>query len=100
MNESAAFQPAVSPIAIVGMGGLFPSLSAPASPARLWEQVVQAADTSREPPPGRWLLSPDQVFDPAIAAPDRVYSRRGYYLDSFSLDPAGLDLPAGLLPEL
>ncbi len=72
-------------VAIVGMGGLFPSS---ATPERLWADVLAAADRSRDVPPGRWMLDPDEVFDPAVAAPDRVYSRRGYFLDGVPRDPS------------
>ena len=41
-------------IAIVGMGGMFPVA---ADPGRLWENVLPAPITSRDVPPGRWLLS-------------------------------------------
>ena len=84
-------------IAIVAMGGLFPS--AP-TPERLWEQVLAGADAARAVPPGRWLLDPHDAYDPAIARPDRVYSLRGCFLDEIPLDPAGLDLPTDLLAEL
>ncbi len=84
-------------IAIVAMGGLFPS--AP-SPERLWAQVIAGVDGAREVPSGRWLLDPQDAYDPAIARADRVYSLRGYYLDKIPLDPAGLDVPADLLAQL
>ncbi len=84
-------------VAIVAMGGLFPSA---ASPERLWAQVLAGADAAREVPRGRWLLDPRDAYDPAIARPDRVYSLRGYFLDEIPLDPAGLDLPADLLARL
>ena len=83
----------ISPrIAIVGMGGLFPSS---ATTERLWADVLAGADRSCDAPPGRWLLDPDDIFDPTIGAPDKVYSRRGYFLDDVPLDAspalAGLD---------
>jgi acyl transferase domain-containing protein/3-hydroxymyristoyl/3-hydroxydecanoyl-(acyl carrier protein) dehydratase len=84
-------------IAIVAMGGLFPS--AP-TPERLWEQVLAGADAAREVPPGRWLLDPRDAYDPAVARPDRVYSLRGCFLDEIPLAPSGLDLPADLLAQL
>src|SRR5579875_215414 len=84
-------------IAIVAMGGLFPS--AP-TPERLWEQVLAGADAARAVPPGRWLLDPHDAYDPSIARPDRVYSLRGCFLDEIPLDPAGLDLPTDLLDDL
>ncbi len=76
-------------VAIVGMGGLFPPA---ADPERLWADVLATADQSRDVPPGRWLLDPDAIFDRAVAEPDRVYSRRGCFLDGVprdACDPAG-----------
>ena len=84
-------------IAIVAMGGLFPS--AP-SPAHLWAHILAGVDAAREVPPGRWLLDPRDAYDPAIARPDRVYSLRGYFLDEIPVDPSALDLPADLLTQL
>src|SRR5690242_9506862 len=84
-------------VAIVAMGGLFPS--AP-SPQHLWEQVIAGVDAAREVPPGRWLLDPRDAYDPAIARADRVYSLRGYFLEDIPLDPSGLDVPPDLLAEL
>ena len=45
-----------------------------------------------EVPPGRWLIDPAEAFDPRVAAPDRVYSTRGGFVEDFRLDPEGLDL--------
>ena len=84
-------------IAVVGLGGVFPDSP---SPADLWNHVLRAADTCRDVPPGRWLLDPDDAFAPGAPAPDRVYSRRGCFIDGFHLDPVGLDLPADLLAGL
>ncbi len=84
-------------VAVVGMGGLFPSA---ATPERLWADVLAGIDRSRDAPPGRWMLDPDTVFDPTAAAPDRVYSRRGCFLDAIPIEGAGLDLPADLLAAL
>ncbi|MHB1425895.1 MAG: beta-ketoacyl [acyl carrier protein] synthase domain-containing protein, partial [Gemmataceae bacterium] len=84
-------------IAIVAMGGLFPS--AP-GPEQLWQQIIAGVDASRDAPPSRWLLDPRDAYDPAIARADRVYSLRGYFLDNIPLDPAGFDLPADLLAQL
>jgi acyl transferase domain-containing protein/3-hydroxymyristoyl/3-hydroxydecanoyl-(acyl carrier protein) dehydratase len=95
-------------IAIVAMGGLFPS--AP-SPERLWEQVLAGADAAREAPPGRWLLDPRDAYDPVIARPDRVYSLRGCFLEDIPLLNSlllqdgikggdGLAIPADLLAQL
>ena len=61
-------------IAIVGVGGLFPN-----SPTldRFWDNIVANVNTSRQPPKGRWLLSPEDVFDPQVGLADKVYSKKG-----------------------
>src|SRR5260370_19016383 len=88
-------------IAIVGMGGLLPSAGpTAATPDQFWQNVLDAVDTSREVPPGRWLLDADECFDPRVAVADHVYSKRGYFLADFRVDPAGLDLPAQLFAGL
>jgi acyl transferase domain-containing protein/3-hydroxymyristoyl/3-hydroxydecanoyl-(acyl carrier protein) dehydratase len=88
-------------IAIVGMGGIFPSAGpAPTTAARLWDLVLGAIDASRDVPAGRWLLPPERCFAAGAGVADRVYSKRGYFIDPFTFDAAGLDLPVELLAEL
>ncbi len=88
-------------IAIVGLGGLFPSAGGPAATrTEFWHNVLNAVDVSREVPSGRWLLDAEECFDPRVAIADYVYSKRGYFLGDFRLDAANLDLPADLLAQL
>ncbi|MGW8312314.1 MAG: beta-ketoacyl synthase N-terminal-like domain-containing protein [Desulfuromonadales bacterium] len=86
-------------VAIVGVGGIFPR-----SPTldRFWETIVANIDTARQPPPGRWLLSPDEAYDSAIGAPDKIYSKKGCFIDD-EADPSiidGLDIDADFLRGL
>ncbi len=90
--------PTTDRVAIVGMAGRFPGSGADLE--LFWKNVVGAVDCSRDVPAGRWHLQPDRCADPRIANPDTVYSRRGYFLDPFEADLAGLDAPADLLREL
>ena len=75
------------PVAIVGIGGLFPD-----SPDldTFWNNVREGVDTSREVPDGRWVLPPELAFDPERGAPDKVYSTRACFLDEPELDLTGL----------
>lgn len=86
-------------VAIVGVGGEFPS-----SPTleRFWENIVNNVDTSREAPEGRWLLETDEVYDPEVAAADKVYSRKACFLDENKddLEIDGLNIPADYLEAL
>src|SRR5512133_1457763 len=86
-------------VAIVGVGGIFPM-----SPTleRFWENITTKVNTSRQPPPGRWLLEPDEVFAPTVGAPDKVYSKQGCFIDDelLAASPAGLDLDPAFLAGL
>jgi len=44
--------------------------------------------------------APDRCTDPRVANPDTIYSTRGYYLDPFDPDLAGLDIDGALVREL
>ena len=83
-------------IAIVGMGGLFRPWPGPptrtASGPTCWPPRPACAPL----PPGRWLLDPDEIFDPTIGAPRiSVYSRRGYFLDDIPCPNRRARLPRG-----
>ncbi len=84
------------PVAIVGVGGIFPQ--APTL-AHFWANVRHGRDAAHDVPPGRWLLDPDDVIAAGVQ-PDRCYSRRGCFIEDFHLDPAGLDLDPDLLARL
>ncbi len=86
-------------IAIVGVGGLFPN-----SPTldRFWENIVGNINTSRQPPNGRWMLPPDEIYDPQIGAADKIYSQKACFLDdeiNTSQIP-GLDIEPDFLAAL
>ncbi len=86
-------------VAIVGVGGIFPL-----SPTldRFWETITNNVNTSRQPPQGRWLLDPDEAFDPKVGAPDKIYSKKGCFIDDESDRTviAGLDIDADFLAKL
>lgn len=88
------------PIAIVGIGGLYPSPGAPADPAQLWQQARDGIDCSRDVPPHRWFLDPNHCLDATGPRKDHVYSRRACFLDTFSCDTTALSVPSELLQAL
>ncbi|MDA0225798.1 MAG: beta-ketoacyl synthase N-terminal-like domain-containing protein, partial [Proteobacteria bacterium] len=69
------------PIAIVGMGGVFPGAG---SLDQFWQIVEQGRDTSRPVPSGRWPLDTASVLSAAPGATDAVLTDRGCFVD----DPA------------
>ncbi|MCH8805345.1 MAG: hypothetical protein IH986_04585, partial [Planctomycetes bacterium] len=85
-----------SPIAVVGLGGLFPD--APTLEA-YWRNIVGRVDTTREVPPGRWSLDPRDLLD-SEGGPDSVLSTRACFVEAFELDAEGLALDPALLRDL
>jgi acyl transferase domain-containing protein/3-hydroxymyristoyl/3-hydroxydecanoyl-(acyl carrier protein) dehydratase len=84
-------------VAIVGVGGIFPQ-----SPTlkHFWAKIRDGVDTAREVPPGRWLLTMEDAFDPRPGQPDKVISKHGCFIENFRLDPEGLDINPALLEQL
>src|SRR5438034_7217569 len=84
-------------IAVVGIGGIYPG-----SPTldRFWENIRQGVDTARDVPAGRWLLDVADAYDPQVAKPDHVYSKRGCFIEDFKLDTVGLDIEPSFLAGL
>jgi len=85
------------PVAIVGIGGIFPQ--APTLD-QFWSNIHDGVDAAREPPPGRWLLPIEDIFDSRIARPDKVYSKRGCFVEGFRFDFDELDIDRSLLDHL
>lgn len=84
-------------IAIVGVGAVFPGAKDPES---FWSAVRDAKSRAREVPDGRWVLPPEVAFDPEIGKTDRVYSRRGCFVDDLVFDPAETRLEPNYLRTL
>src|SRR5262245_46394215 len=84
-------------VAIVGIGGVFAQ-----SPTidQFWANVRNGVDTSRDVPPGRWALSVEDAFDARVGTPDRLYSKRGCFIEDFAPYLGGLDVDAAWLGKL
>ncbi len=85
------------PIAVIGMGGVFPDAS---NPKALWENVLKGRDSSREVPPGRWGVDPHRVYDKMPGVVDRVSTIRGCFIREPLPDPVGLHISRDFLDRL
>ncbi|MBN9521790.1 polyketide synthase, partial [bacterium] len=85
-------------VAIVGVGVRLPG--AGANLAAFWGDVAVARDLAREVPAGRWFLPPDRCLDPRVPHPDAAPHSRGYYLDPFTPDLAGLAVDPAFVARL
>ena len=77
-----------SPIAIIGMGCLFPH--APGL-REYWRLIRWSEDGVTEVPESHW--SPDDYYDPDPRRPDMTYCRRGAFLDPVDFDPTEFGIP-------
>ncbi|MFO7765522.1 MAG: beta-ketoacyl synthase N-terminal-like domain-containing protein [Pelovirga sp.] len=86
-------------VAIVSMGGEFPDA---ATLDDYWNAILQQKNSARRPPAGRWLLSPDEVFDARPGTPDSVYSDKACFIDEQRLNAAipGLAIDEHFLRQL
>ncbi len=86
----------IVPIAIVGMGGVFPGAS---TLDEFWRIVSTGKNMSREVPPGRWIAPAKQMYDPS-PKPDKAYSRKACFVEDFPFDPRGLDIDPEFVRQL
>ncbi|MFQ5805600.1 MAG: beta-ketoacyl synthase N-terminal-like domain-containing protein [Phycisphaerae bacterium] len=85
-----------TPIAIVGLGGLFP---AALDLDTFRRNIFTKVDATRAVPSGRWIIDRRDAYDPR-SGPDKAYSDRACFVEGFALDPAGLNVQPDLLREL
>jgi hypothetical protein len=84
------------PIAIVGMGGIFPGAS---NIDAFWRNIVNCVNMSRDVPEGRWITASKSMYHPT-PMPDKAYSLKACFVDNFSLDLDGLNLDPELIAQL
>jgi acyl transferase domain-containing protein len=72
----------VPPLAIIGIGCLFPRADGLGA---YWANIKNRVDAIAPVPPTHWR--PEDYYDPDPRAPDRVYTARGGFLDPVPFDP-------------
>ncbi|NNJ11054.1 PfaB family protein [Chloroflexales bacterium ZM16-3] len=87
----------MEPIAIIGLGCLFPGADGPAA---FWQNLVDGVDSTSVATEAEIGADPALFFDPARQQADGYAYGRGGFVRGFSLDPAGLALSAEQLRGL
>ncbi|MFA5912131.1 MAG: SDR family NAD(P)-dependent oxidoreductase [Burkholderiales bacterium] len=82
-----------APIAVVGLGSLYPGSE---NPQQFWRDIVLARDRMTEVPESHWLI--EDYYDPDPAKPDKTYAKRGAFLSPIAFDPLEFGIPPNLLP--
>jgi len=91
-NSGEKNRPAVTstPLAIVGIGCLFPQAD---NAGTFWTNIKTGADAIVEVPETHWRS--DDYFDPNPKSPDKVYAKYGGFLSPVAFNP----LEYGILPN-
>jgi len=85
-----------TPIAVVGMSGLFPG----ASDLNIFLQnMIRKKDSVCDAPEDRWIVPPDAMVYPTPMR-DKALSKRSCLIRDFRFDPKGLDIDPNILKEL
>ena len=92
LPHSRAGSPACEPVAIVGMGAMFPD--APDLTA-FWRLLRTGHDAVRDIPETHWSLA--DYYDPDPQAPDKTYAKRGAFLEPHAFDPTEFGIPPSIL---
>ncbi|MBT7950671.1 MAG: SDR family NAD(P)-dependent oxidoreductase [Gammaproteobacteria bacterium] len=75
-------EPKAVPLAIVGIGCLFPKAN---NVDRYWTNIRDGVDAISEIPTTHW--NPEEYFNEDKSAPDMTYARRGGFIDPVDFDP-------------
>ncbi|MEO8359059.1 MAG: SDR family oxidoreductase [Vicinamibacteria bacterium] len=81
------------PIAIVGLGALFPGST---DANGMWRDIVAGKDQLTEIPKAHWLI--DDFYDADPKAPDKTYARRGGFIPEVAFDPLEHGMPPNVIP--
>ena len=84
------------PIAVVGMGCIFPGSP---NPEAFWQQILDGRCASRDVPESRWGISPDEMVALPLK-PDRAVSRKSCLVEDTVFDLSGFELPETYLKSL
>ncbi len=82
------------PVAIVGVGALFPGSN---DPGRFWQNILEGRDLIGDVPPERWRV--DDFYDPDQTIPGKTYAKRGAFLDAVPFDPLHFGVPPTVVPK-
>ncbi len=84
------------PIAVVGMGGVFPGAN---TLSTFWQNILNGVETADDVPDNRWGIPPEAMLANQLS-PDKAVSRRACLIRDFQFDPSGLNIPATVARDL
>jgi malonyl CoA-acyl carrier protein transacylase len=81
-NVTKTHTPVAVPLAIVGIGCLFPKAN---NPEEYWKNIRDGVDAITDIPDSHW--NPEDYFTADKNAPDMTYARRGGFINPVDFDP-------------
>ncbi|MGE6709873.1 beta-ketoacyl synthase N-terminal-like domain-containing protein [Hyphomonas sp. NPDC076881] len=90
-RKSSLYDPA-APIAVVGIGAIFPGRG---DTTGFWRDIFEGRNLLTDTPPTHWLA--DDYYDANPLTPDRTYGRRGGFLSPVAFDPLAFGIPPAAL---
>lgn len=80
------------PVALIGLGALFPGAGELRS---YWSNIVDAVDCIEDVPSTHWRI--DDHYDPDPSVPDKSYAKRGGFIPAIEFDPMEFGMPPNIL---
>ena len=80
------------PIAVIGVGSIFPGRGGNTG---FWRDIFQGRDLLTETPASHWLI--EDYYDANPLTPDRTYGRRGGFIAPLPFDPMAFGIPPNAL---
>lgn len=77
-----------SPVAIVGLGAVFPGRG---DVTGFWRDLFEGRDLISDVPPSHWLV--EDYYDEDPKTKDRTYGRRGGFINPLAFDPLYFGIP-------
>ncbi|MEU7154488.1 SDR family NAD(P)-dependent oxidoreductase [Streptomyces sp. NPDC045456] len=93
--DSPSFRLSRSPVAIIGVAGIFPQA---ADVREFWRNIVAGRDCITDVPESSWSLA--DHYDPDVLAEDKTYARRGGFLAPTVFDPAEFAMPPSVVDSI
>jgi len=87
--------PAQQPLAIIGMGCLFPKAD---DLGAYWANIKQGVDAITEISPDHWR--PEDYYDQDPKRPDMTYGRRGGFLNAVDFNPMDYGIPPNAIEAI
>ncbi|MGF1673368.1 MAG: beta-ketoacyl synthase N-terminal-like domain-containing protein [Rivularia sp. (in: cyanobacteria)] len=81
-----------TPIAIIGMGSLFPQAK---NLQEYWETIIGGVDCITDVPVSRWSI--EDYYHPDPKTPDKTYCKRGGFIPEVDFNPMEFGLPPNQL---